>query len=79
MQPHPYQNLHWYPLTSSKNIWPEISVAYFTNDFNLLLLLVGVGGHKRSMLVNDNYRTAEYTVMFLKKKETITKLSTMAP
>ena len=20
MQPHPYQNLHWYPLTSSKNI-----------------------------------------------------------
>jgi len=27
MQPHLYQNLHWYPLTSSKNIWPKISVA----------------------------------------------------
>ena len=33
MQPHPYQNLHWYPLTSSKNIWPTISVAYFTKWF----------------------------------------------
>jgi len=33
MQPHPYQNLHWYPLSSSKSIWPKISVAYFTKWF----------------------------------------------
>ena len=33
MNPHPYQNLHSYPLTSSKNIWPKISVAYFTKWF----------------------------------------------
>ena len=43
MQPHPYQNLHLYPLTSSKNIWPKISVATSQNDFNLILLLVGGG------------------------------------
>jgi len=36
MQPHPYQNLHQYPLTSSKNIWPKISV-------NLFILLVAGG------------------------------------
>jgi len=30
---HPYQNLHWYPLISNKNIWPKISVAYFTKWF----------------------------------------------
>ena len=30
MQPHPYQNLYWYPLTSSKNFWPKISVAYWS-------------------------------------------------
>jgi len=22
VQPHPYQNLHWYTLTSNKNMWP---------------------------------------------------------
>jgi len=33
MQPHPYRNLHWYPHTSSKNIWPKISAAYFTKWF----------------------------------------------
>ena len=33
MQDHPYQNLHWYPLTSSKSIWPKISVAYFRKWF----------------------------------------------
>ena len=33
MQPHLYQNLHWYPLTSCKNIWPKISVAYFAKWF----------------------------------------------
>jgi len=33
MQPYPYQNLHWYPLTSTKYIWPKISVAYFTKRF----------------------------------------------
>ena len=33
MQPHPYQNLHWYPLTNNNNIWPKISVAYFTKWF----------------------------------------------
>jgi len=45
MQPHPHRNLHWYPLTSSKNIWPKISVACSAsqNDFNLFLLLVGGG------------------------------------
>jgi len=32
------QNLHLYPLTSSKNIWPKISVAYFTKWFHLFLL-----------------------------------------
>ena len=31
--PLPYQNLHWYSLTSSKNSWPKISVAYFTKWF----------------------------------------------
>jgi len=33
MQPQPCQNLHWYPLTSTKNIWPIISVAYFAKWF----------------------------------------------
>ena len=41
----PLPNLHWYPLTSTKNIWPKISIAYFTKwfCFNLYLLLVGGG------------------------------------
>jgi len=33
MQLHTYQNLHWYPVSSTKNIWPKISVAYFTKWF----------------------------------------------
>ena len=33
MQPHPFQNLYWYPLISSTNIWPKISVAYLTKWF----------------------------------------------
>jgi len=41
MQPHPYQNLHWYPLTSSKNIWPKISVAYFTKWFQSIFTVGG--------------------------------------
>jgi len=49
--------------------------AYHTENSNNLDQDIGIMLHKRSMLVNDNYRTAEYTVMFLKKKESITKLS----
>jgi len=41
MQPHPYQNLHWYPLTSTKTIWPKISVAYFTKWFQSAFIVVG--------------------------------------
>ena len=41
MQPHPYQNLHQYPLTSSKNIWPKISVAYFTKWFQSIFTVGG--------------------------------------
>ena len=37
---------------------------------------IGIIWHKRSMLVNDN-NTAEYIMFLKKKKETITKLSTM--
>ena len=43
MHRHPCQNLHWYPLTSSKNIWPKISVAYFTKWFQSIFT---VGGWK---------------------------------
>ena len=39
----PCQNLHWHPLTSSKNIWPKISVAYFRKWFQSFVLLVGGG------------------------------------
>jgi len=53
--------------------------VYHTENSNILDQDIGIIWHKRSMLVNDNYRTAEYTLMFLKKKETITKLSTMSP
>ena len=41
MQAHPYHNLHWYPLTSSKSIWPEISVAYFTKWFQYIFTVGG--------------------------------------
>ena len=41
MQPHPYQNLHWYPLDSSKNIWTKISVAYFTKWFQSIFTVGG--------------------------------------
>ena len=47
MHPHPYQNLHWYPLTSRKNIWPKISVAYFTKWFQPIFT---VGGWRRYRL-----------------------------
>ena len=43
MQPHPYQNLHWYCLISRKNIWPKISVTYFTKWFQSIFT---VGGWK---------------------------------
>jgi len=33
IQPQQDQILHWYPLTSSKHIWPKISIAYFTKWF----------------------------------------------
>ena len=33
----PLQNLHWYLLTSSKNIWPKISVTYFTKWFQSII------------------------------------------
>jgi len=45
-----------------------------TENSNHLEQKIGIIWHKRSMLVNDN--TAEYNVS--RKKETITKLSTMA-
>jgi len=32
---HPYQNLHWYPLTSSKNIRPKISIPYFAKMISI--------------------------------------------
>ena len=41
MHRHPCQNLHWYPLTSSKNIWPNISVAYFTKWFQPIFTVGG--------------------------------------
>ena len=41
MHTHTYRNLHWYPLTSSKNIWPKISVAYFTKWCQLFCTLGG--------------------------------------
>jgi len=41
MKPHPYQNLHWYLLISSKNIWPNISVAYFTKWFQSIFTVGG--------------------------------------
>ena len=41
MQHHPYQNLHWYSLTSSKNIWPKISVAYFAKWFQSIFTVGG--------------------------------------
>ena len=41
--PTPYQNLHWYPPTSSKNIWSKISIAYFTKWFQSVFT-VAVGG-----------------------------------
>jgi len=41
MQPHPYQNLRWYPLTSAKNILPKISVAYFTKWFHSIFTVGG--------------------------------------
>jgi len=39
--PPPLQNLHWYPLTSSKNIWPKISVAYYTKWFQSIFTVGG--------------------------------------
>ena len=41
MHRHPCQNFHWYPLTSSKSIWPKISVAYFTKWFQPILTVGG--------------------------------------
>jgi len=29
----PYRNLHWYPLTSRKNIWPKL--AWFQSIFTV--------------------------------------------
>jgi len=49
--------------------------VYHTENSNHLEQNIGIIWHKCSMLVYDN--TAEYK-MFLKKKETITKLSMMA-
>ena len=39
--PHPCQNLQWYPLTSSKNIWPKITVAYFKKWFQPVFTVGG--------------------------------------
>jgi len=51
--------------------------VYQTENSNHLEQNVGILWHKRSMLVNDN--TAECGIKcFSRKKETITKLSTMA-
>ena len=41
MQPHSYQNLHWYPLNSRKKHWPKISVAYFTKWFQYVFTVGG--------------------------------------
>jgi len=41
MQHHSYQNLHRYPLTSSKNISPKISAAYFTKWFQSIFTVCG--------------------------------------
>jgi len=49
--------------------------VYHIENSNHLDQNIGLIWHKRSMLVNDN--TAEYDVS--QEKETITKLSTMAP
>ena len=37
----PLPNLHWYPLSSSRNIWPKISVAYFTKWFQPIFAVGG--------------------------------------
>jgi len=41
MQPHPFQNLPWYSLSSSKNIWCKSSVAYFTKWFQSIFTVGG--------------------------------------
>ena len=38
---HPYQNLHWYLLPSTKNIWLKIKVAYFTKWFQSIFTVGG--------------------------------------
>ena len=43
MKPHPYQNIHLYPLSGNKSIWPKISVAYFAKWFQSVST---VGGRK---------------------------------
>jgi len=51
--------------------------VYHTENSNHLYQNIGIILHKRSLLVNDN--TAECGIQcFSRKKETITKLSTMA-
>jgi len=34
-------HIHWYPLTSIKNIWPKISVAFFANWFQSIFTVGG--------------------------------------
>jgi len=41
MQPHPYQNLHWYPLTNTKIIWLKSGIAYFTKCFQSIFTVGG--------------------------------------
>jgi len=54
-------------------------MAYHTKNSNHLDQNICIIWHKRSMLVNDNNAECGlWNMMFLKKKETITKLSTMA-
>jgi len=47
MQPHPmhaappWSNLHWFPLTVAKNIWPKLVQAASQNDLQFILTADG--------------------------------------
>ena len=44
MQPHPYQNFHWYPLTSSKTFGLKLAEPTWQNDFNNFFYIFTGGG-----------------------------------
>jgi len=69
--------LRYAQLRSNKNRCVQVCcryTVYHTENSNHLDQNIGIIGHKRSMLVNDN--TVQCNVS--QEEETITKLSTMA-